>query len=782
MVKRILFFLMLISCCKVIFAQRTSVIIGKIQNENDEPLQSVHITLLKSASDSSIVSHTISNIDGNFKIENSDGIRPIKFTCIGYATKIMLADSGDIGTIILSTQQVDIEEITVSRQLKTYRPDGITYIPSDRQVSRSINGMDLLSNLHAPRVRIDPMSYNISALGGGEVVLLINDRPASVSEFRALDPDLIRRVDYYDKPTSRFPEAAIIIDVKVSRPLHGGSLSCDLIEGLTCTYGEHFLAGNIYSGRHTFSIDWQPQYRRIFTQMREREDNFNFQSQQIKRTENALPARLIYWNNEIEGRYNFAGRKVMFDVSAYKQIDKTWNRDFSGQIITQTNTSIDTTISHENNTEKVSEQGVNIYSEIRSYIGTFRVNANYSQGTALNQREFNETNALKKYLTSSDNTENKHHTGLQGSYTFPFSLGDSFDGKLTWKSSWRNTWYKNAQTHDGGTEISTNMRQNDGDNSLGLNIKTEQLYLHISGQHQWMNYIYSDGEKHPWSQFTPGFYIGYTPFDWWESGLDVLIQYQQVPIGQLIANETVLDAFQVQRTNPNLQKQKFNQYTLNNTFLIGDNLEIWLQAKYQHTKNPIMDLTLIEPSNGGYLAVRTQENLHTHTRWVFCGSITFSDLFDILTLDLYGGCDYNHSDGGEHYQHKGWYPYTNSRLDLNLGKWSLIANIWYGEPEALWGEMLKTADLSTRFMLAYQHKRIRASIGIMNPFIKHKETRLENLSSAAPYVRYVYNQAFQNMVFARLEFNLSWGDKQRERNTPQLDATKPGSTIVKSER
>ena len=431
-----------ISCCSIVFAQQTSTLSGKIYNQNDEPISAAHVYLLNSATDSSVINITTTDSEGYFKLENSNGVRPIKITCMGYTTKIMLADSGDIGTITLSTQQVDIEEITVSRQLKTYRPDGITYIPSDRQVSRSINGMDLLSNLHAPRVRIDPMSYNISALGGGEVVLLINDRPASVSEFRALDPDLIRRVDYYDKPTSRFPEAAIIIDVKVSRPLHGGSLSCDLIEGLTCTYGEHFLAGNIYSGRHTFSIDWQPQYRRIFTQMREREDNFNFQSQQIKRTENALPARLIYWNNEIEGRYNFAGRKVMFDVSAYKQLDKTWNRDFSGQIITQTNTSIDTTISHEHNTEKVSEQGVNIYSEIRSNIGTFRVNANYSQGTALNQREFAETNALKKYLTSSDNTENKHHTALQGSYTFPFSLGNSFDGKLTWKSSWRNTWYK----------------------------------------------------------------------------------------------------------------------------------------------------------------------------------------------------------------------------------------------------------------------------------------------------------------------------------------------------
>lgn len=96
--------------------------------------------------------------------------------------------------------------------------------------------------------------------------------------------------------------------------------------------------------------------------------------------------------------------------------------------------------------------------------------------------------------------------------------------------------------------------------------------------------------------------------------------------------------------------------------------------------------------------------------------------------------------------------------------------------------MLKTASLSTLFMLSYQHKRLRATVGIMDPLNKNKETRYENLSAVSPYVRYTYNQAYQNMVFVRLELNMAWDDKQRERNTPQLEATKPESTIIKSQR
>lgn len=218
------------------------------------------------------------------------------------------------------------------------------------------------------------------------------------------------------------------------------------------------------------------------------------------------------------------------------------------------------------------------------------------------------------------------------------------------------------------------MRQNDGINSLALNIKNDLLHIYISGRHQWQGYSYTADSKHRWSQWMPGLYIGCTPFDWWQCGLDVLIEYQQPPSGQLIANETVLDAFQVQRTNPALQKQKFNQYTLNNTIMLGD-VEIWLQAKYQHYKNPIMDVTLIETTPSRHVAVRTQENMNALTRYVLNGSIACFNLFDMLSFDLYGGCDYNHSNGGELYQHKGWYPYANSQVELNWNQWSLTANI-----------------------------------------------------------------------------------------------------------
>lgn len=763
------------------FAQQKPTLYGKIYNEDEKPISAVHVTLLRSNVDSTVVAFTTTDDKGNFKIANTGGIRPIKFTCLGYAPKILLADSGDLGIIFISPESFDIEEVTVKQKRKTYRPDGITYIPSASNIDNSVNGMDLLAGLRPPRVRIDPVSYNITALGGGEVVLLINNRPASISELRGLNPDLIRRIDYYDKPTTRFPEASVVIDITVSHPLRGGSISGDLMEGLTATYGEHFLAGNIYSGRHNFSLEWNPQFRRSFTQMRERKDIFNFPSNEFTRTEDALPARLIYWNNEMVARYIYTGRAATIGVSAFKQLDKTWNNDFSGKIVTENNTSTDTTLSHEHNAERTSDQGVNIYSEINTILGPFIINANYRQGNMLYQREFSELDNINNYFTSSKNTEKRNHAGLKGSYSLPLPISDDIDGLITWNSSWNGTWFKNKFISESLSESNSSIIQNNGSNSLALAVMGEKLMFYLGIVNQWQNYKYSSGEKEKWSKWTPLFSIAYNPLEWWQIDFDLLMQHQQPPMGQLIENEMMLDAFQIQRTNPNLQKEKFNQYTLNNTFTLGA-FEIWLQAKYQHYKNPIMDITLLELLPNGYAAVRTQENMPAFHRYVLNGSINCNKLFGFLSLNLYGGCDYNHSDGGEHYQHKGWYPYTNSQITLEWNKFKLLTNIWYGHDEALWGEILKTATFSTRFMLSYQHKRLRASVGVMNPFIKSKETRYENLSAVSPYVRYTYNQSFQNMVFARVEFNLSWGDKQRWRTKQELDASKPESTVVKSER
>lgn len=115
-------------------------------------------------------------------------------------------------------------------------------------------------------------------------------------------------------------------------------------------------------------------------------------------------------------------------------------------------------------------------------------------------------------------------------------------------------------------------------------------------------------------------------------------------------------------------------------------------------------------------------------------------------------------------------------------KWDLLSEAWYGQNDALMGEMLKSKSWHTRFMLSRRHKRMQLSMGVLNPFIKFRDVKYENLSSVAPYTRYAYNRMYENLVFAKFTYLFTWGDEQKKRSKPKLKATEFETTIVKGER
>lgn len=200
---------------------------GRVLSEDGKPVQAANVALLKDAADTlqTIVSLTTTDAEGHFVIENPGELRPLRISCVGYTTKTLLVAAGDLGDIVLPLETQQVDEVTVTALGKRYRPDGITYYPTTQRIEASENGMALLSAMDPPRVNIDPLNYAISALGGGEVVLLINNRPVSTGEVQGMPPQYIKRIEYYDQPTPRFPQATIVINVVVERPHQGGSVT-----------------------------------------------------------------------------------------------------------------------------------------------------------------------------------------------------------------------------------------------------------------------------------------------------------------------------------------------------------------------------------------------------------------------------------------------------------------------------------------------------------------------------------------------------------------------------
>ena len=102
---------------------------GRVLSEDGKPVQAANVALLKDAADTlqTIVSLTTTDSDGRFAIDNPGELRPLRISCVGYATKTLLVAAGDLGDIVLPLETQQVDEVTVTALGKRYRPDGITY-------------------------------------------------------------------------------------------------------------------------------------------------------------------------------------------------------------------------------------------------------------------------------------------------------------------------------------------------------------------------------------------------------------------------------------------------------------------------------------------------------------------------------------------------------------------------------------------------------------------------------------------------------------------------------
>ncbi len=66
------------------------------------------------------------------------------------------------------------------------------------------NGIQLLAGLQIPDLIINPATGSIEKLGGGELSIRINGRPASQIDITALSPKDITRVEYTSNPGVRY--------------------------------------------------------------------------------------------------------------------------------------------------------------------------------------------------------------------------------------------------------------------------------------------------------------------------------------------------------------------------------------------------------------------------------------------------------------------------------------------------------------------------------------------------------------------------------------------------
>ena len=192
--KKIILFVLLLWSVQLMMAH---IVTGTVLNEKNEALPYVTVRLLKP--DSTFVQGTSTDSLGVYSISfKQKGKFLLSISSIGYQAKVFpveLLNDKQLSAVVLETDNVVLNEITVKGTSFVRQDDRISIYPDNKQIKHSTTGYDLLYRLMIPEIDVDRLKGKVSTLGG-EATLYIDGRKVDAREVRDLYPKEIEKIEY----------------------------------------------------------------------------------------------------------------------------------------------------------------------------------------------------------------------------------------------------------------------------------------------------------------------------------------------------------------------------------------------------------------------------------------------------------------------------------------------------------------------------------------------------------------------------------------------------------
>jgi len=180
---------------------------GQIKDQQNMQAVAYATVALRRASDSTLITGTSCNLDGEFDIESVPAgkycliISAIEFN---HVTKnIDLKDNVNTGAILLQEKSVTLNEVVVvgERMKAKTEADKTTYFMNEKMYSASENAVDMLS--YIPGVQVDIMK-NISFEGSQHIVIMVDGKERDRNFLSQLNPNKIDKVEVNNTPGSGY--------------------------------------------------------------------------------------------------------------------------------------------------------------------------------------------------------------------------------------------------------------------------------------------------------------------------------------------------------------------------------------------------------------------------------------------------------------------------------------------------------------------------------------------------------------------------------------------------
>ncbi len=627
----------------------------------------------------------------------------------------------------------------------------IFFYPTRELKNATNNGVQLLAGLQIPDLIINPASGSIERLGGGELSIRINGRPASQIDIISLSPKNITKVEYTPNPGVRYGEAKGVIDIFVKRRETGYGVSLNLLQSVNRGWGNYTGALKYTSGRNEWTLDFQSNPMWRMSASRDNSEHYILSDgTEILRLENRIKAPNSMASHRLSLQHSYAiGSKFLFNTQLrlFRKNDRYISE---GEIITMIGNQASDDFEREVLPIKSTQIDLDVY---------FHWKVNKS-----NKLYFN----LVPTVMSGSN-DRSYKTSEVELYTTISNRGYRLFGEGVWECRIENgilssgirsfgEWNDANYDHYGFLSEKSNTNSVFAEWKQALN--KIQYSIGIGGTF----FSVQRPLKQIYLNANPRIYLRYTPVSW--GGISIIGNVNTVSptVNQLNPVIQQVDNYQWSKGNPSVSA--FQQYDTKLEFdgrFKDMSLKFTVANTYNHS--PIMGAkTYIDNQ-----IVKSYYNSGYNNDFIVKSQLRLPVFIKQLNLSLEGG-RHKISSKGLNYRHDYSQPFINAQLMYIEGSWWIMVkyNTTYN---ILWGEDVVSANNNMLNLgVGYTYSNATFMAGAFNP-IGSISVKSRDLNAIAGFDRDYQVSSTHQLFWVGITLNLYKGKKrsasQRKLNNSQ---------------
>lgn len=711
-----------------------------VLNTQGNPIPFANVMVFKSLKDSIPSKILSADNQGNFKLDIDVPIG-LKVSCMGYETESLIIRNVDSKSVQIKLRPSEnmLNEVTVDADNVFLKDDKMVILPTSLQKRNAHDGYSMLSLMSIPGLYVDVVDKTVSTRGN-ETLICINGREVKSDEIATLNPQDIKRIDYYKDFSPAHPTASSVIDFIMKDRNHGGQLYLNGNQHLNLLKGNDLLDWKHYRKGQEFNVQFSDNY---FHFKPKEGDNSLVGMQLNDRTvlkDDKILASPKH-NNALTGKLSYLKqwKKDMFQIAGYLSKNHEWYQ----KNIQEFFDGVDRTSSDVKHKD-YSSYALQLYYQRKTKQSIFKVKLNGS---------YSETDLTRKYnsLTNINAVTNEKFYHVSPSVLYGLLIGKQL--------AFVDVNYSYDQTksiYNENGKLSTNkLNYDQAIITIGDNIQLVSHKLKITPQLSERIMTIDDGENPSYTKF----YL--VPSMFWQANLasrktlsgnigggvyDPQIKYYN-------DSEQTLDKYQVLKGNTDIKTS--STFRSNITY---NSLHKWgmieLFAQYENTSKLLFENVYYDQERD--LFVHRYENGGLYERLLMNGAIQYNLI--PKRLSWLGTVEYTYSI------ERIFPSLTNSQVMFGTIFTYICKNAnakveLYSPTSVLsMGTRIKN-PMSLKIALGYNYRNWHFTINAKNPFMNNKTTIEYNRDRYYKNSHQYSPRISTNMFTLGCSYRISYGKK-----------------------